>query len=438
MFRDLVELFNLIVVILLKGGWIGFVIGLVYMFWLLYKDFIQLRWYATLPWLFLKVTVPKENEKSPLAFEEILNQLHSIQEHITWAEKYLEGQFQIWFTWEVTSIGGVIGNYVRILPKHRHVFEAALYAQFPDAEIEEAEDYFQKLPKYNTDTSEFDIFAFSFRYINETYYPTRTYYDFEHATAETFVDPIAGMWEELSKISPYEMYVIQFVLRPVGDEHWKEKGRLLVKKLKGEPGANKKPTDTFGKVMGFIFGPILDAFIRRGIEEPARQSEKYEPPSLMLHLTEDEKLVINSIEKKLSKWGYQTKIHCLYISPREKYNPTVINRAVIGAFKSFGANNLNALKPKLSRWTKVNYFLFKELEKPIVELRLKFRKRRYMSLIRRRWYFWGQPPNIMSVEEIASYLHFPGIEVTVPHIQRVTVAKIQPPPELPISDEVLL
>lgn len=432
MFKDLVEFFNLMVTILLKGGWIGFVIGLFFMFRILYVDYIQLRWYRTLKWQFFKITVPKENEKSPLAFEEILNQLHSIQEHITWAERFLEGQFQIWFCWEVTSIGGDIGNYVRILPKHRHVFEASVYSQYPAAEIVEVEDYFQKLPKYNTDTSDFDIFAFSFRYIKENAYPIKTYYDFEHSTAETFVDPITGLWEELSKLNPYEMYVMQFMLRPIGDEHWKEHSREVVKKLKGEP--EKKSTNWFSIIFSTILGPVLDILIRPSAEGGSYQSEKYEPPSLMLHKTEGEKEVIAAIEKKISKWGYQTKIHCLYIAPREKYDFGRINRAVIGSIKSFGGANLNALKPLLKRWTKVNYFLFKELEKPIVELRKKFRKRKYMFLIRNRWFFWGPPANIMSTEEIASILHFPHTEVQVPNIDRVSVAKIQPPQGLPISD----
>lgn len=436
MFRDLVELFNLIYIILLRGGWIGFMIALAYMFWKIYVDYIQIKWYRTLKWEFLKITVPKENEKSPLAFEEVLNELHSIQEHITWAEKYLEGQFQIWLVWEVTSIGGAIGNYVRVLPKHRHVFEAAVYSQYPQAEIADAEDYFDKLPRYSADTSEFDIFAFSFRYLKDNAYPIKTYYDFEHSTAETFVDPIAGMWEELSRLSPYEMYVIQFVLRPIGDEHWKEHSLKIVKKLKGEP--EEHGADWFGAIMNTVLGPILDIFVQPAAGEHSAASEKYEPPSLMLHKTEGEKAVIAAIEKKISKWGYQTKIHCLYVAPKEKYDFGRINRAVVGAFKSFGGANLNALKPLLRRWTKVNYFLLKELEQPIVQLRVKFRKRKYMSLIRRRWYFWGPPSNIMSTEEIASILHFPHTEVMVPHIERVTVSKVQPPHELPISDENIL
>ncbi len=431
MFSNLVELYKLMEAVLLKGGWIGFVIGLIYMFYLLYIDYIQIRWYNTLDRVFLKVTVPKENEKSPLTFEEVLNQLHSIQEHLTWAEQYLEGQFQIWFTWEITSIGGVIGNYARILQKHRDVFEAAIYSQFPQAEITEAEDYFARLPKYHTDTSDFDIFAYSFRFIKDNPYPIKTYYDFEHSTAETFVDPIAGMWEEISKINPYEMYVIQLVLRPIGDEA-KEKALRLVQKLKGVPEAQELPRDRIIEFLGKLIGPFLDVFIRPTGETTTRPKPDA-PPSLMLHLSEGEKEVISAIERKISKWWYQTKIHCLYIAPREKYNPRHINRAVIGAIKSFGGANLNALKPLLKRWTRVNYWLFRNLEGPVVELRLKYRKRKYMSLIRRRWYFWGPPPNLIGTEELASILHFPQTEITVPHIEKVEVVKVQPPPELPIA-----
>ncbi len=430
MFSALVELYNLIVVVLVKGGWILLVWALLRMFYILYIDFIQIRWYNKQEWLFLKVTVPKENEKSPIAFETILNQLHSIHQTLTWAEKYLEGQFQIWFTWEITSIGGAIGNYVRLLKKHRDVLEAAIYSQFPNAEITEAEDYFEHLPKYNADTSDFDIFAFSFRFIKDNPYPIKTYYDFEHASADTFVDPIAGLWEELDKLSPYEMYVMQFVLRPVGDEA-KDKAFHLVQKLKGVPEAQEKSRDVVVEFLGKILGPFFDIFIRPP-ETPARPKSE-PPPSLMLHLSEGEKEVISAVERKISKWWYQTKIHCLYIAPREKYSPRKINRAVIGAIKGFGGANLNALKPLLKRWTRVNYFLFKNLEEPIVQLRLKFRKRKYMSLIRRRWYFWGPPPNLLGTEELASMLHFPQSEVVVPQIEKVAVTKVQPPPELPIA-----
>lgn len=433
MFNDLNELFRLIRTIFFDYyGWVFFLFALGRMFYILYMDYIQLRWYHTLKWDFVKIATPRENEKSPITFEHILNQMHTVHAHLTWAEKYLEGQFYIWFVWEVTSIGGEIGNYVRVLKKHRDLLEAAVYSQFPQAEITDVPDYFESLPRYHTDTSPFDIFAFSFRYIKETYYPMRTYYDFEHAVAETIVDPITGMWEALGKINSYEMYVIQFMLRPIGDEEWKEKGRALVQKLKGVP---EKPRSNFLFIIfNAIFGGIIDAIFIRPDPEARRAPPKEEPPSLMLHLSEGEKDVINAVEKKLGRWGYQTKIHCLYVAPREKYNPRPIGSAVIGAFKSFGSDNINSLKPLLRRWTRVHYWIFRELEKPIVELRLKFRKRKYMRLIRTRWYFWGPPPNIMSTEEIASLLHFPQIEVTVPHIAKVEVTKVQPPPELPVAE----
>jgi len=433
MLNDFKEAFDLAYRILVNGGWIGFAFALVYMFYHLYIEHIQLQWYGRQDFVLLRIVVPGDNEKSPLAFEQIFNHLHSVQGGMTWAEIHLEGQFQPWITWEVVSIGGAISNYVQVIAKFRDTVESSIYSQFPNAEITEAEDYLAKLPKYHPETSEYDIFALDFRYMRPNYYPIRTYLDFEHSTAETFVDPAAGIWEEMAKMNPYEMLLIQFYLRPIDDEDWKAPGYQLVQKLKGVPEANKKPEDWFGKVLGAIFGPILDAFIRPGEAKPVHKQE--EPPSLMLHLSEGEKDIINTIERKLSKLAYQTKIVFLYVAPKEKFNVRPVWGAIVGSFKSVNAHNLNAVKPDTDRWTKVNYKIFKNLEKPIVTLRTDHRKARFMRRIRRRWYFWGPAPNIMDTEELATLLHFPQIDVTVPNIERVEVTKVQPPPELPVADE---
>lgn len=423
------ELFNLTQTVLLKGGWIVLVYALYEMFKVLYLDYINERWYKEQHWVFLKITVPRENEKSPLTFEQIMNHMHATHGTRSFAETYLEGQFQIWFTWELTSIGGEIGNYVRILEKHRDTLEAAVYSQFPAAEITAADDYFESLPKYHTDHSPYDVFSMSFVLKNQSYYPIRTYLDFEHSTAETFVDPVAGIWEELSKISPYEMVVMQYIFRPI-DASWTYGGYQLIKKLKGEPGANKEPRDKIVDLISGFLGMLIDPFMPRG--EPAKTKTKEEAPSLMLHLSEGEKAKISSVERKLSKLAYQVKMRYLYIAPREKYSYTPNSTAIVGALKSHWHTDLNSLKPDTDHWTRIRYWLFKKWEQPIHDLRLKYRKRRHMHMIRTRWYFHGRPPFILNTEEIASLLHFPGIEVTVPHIDKVQVTKIQPPPELPV------
>lgn len=417
---------------MVHGGWVGFSVLALYMLYELYLEHIQIEWYNTLKWVFLKITVPADNEKSPLAFENIFEQLHAVQENLSWAEVHLEGQMQIWFTWEITSIGGVIGNYVRINPKFRDTLESAIYSEFPSAEITEAEDYFDKLPPYDPETSPYDIYALTWKYNNRTEYPIKTYRYWEHPTAETMVDPIAGLWEELGKISPYEMFILQFVLRPIGDE-WKPHARALVQKLKGVPEyqdghAQDNPMLGF---IGKIIGPALDVMLRPDFDvKPGHTKE--EPPSLMLHLTEQEKQIITQIENKIGRWCYSTKIHGMYIAPREKYKPTLLLRAVIGAIKAFGTDNMNALKPLLSRWTRVKYFIFPQWEKPIVEFRLKWRKRKYFKFMKRRFWFHGPPPNIMSSEELATLIHFPQMTVTVPQIEKVRVVKEQPPSDLPV------
>src|SRR3989344_7693238 len=283
MLSDLGEFVRLVNVVLLKGGWVVVLWALVYMFYHLYMDYIQEKWYLQLEWVFLKVTAPKGNDKSPLAFEQIFNQLHSVHATHEPGQIYFEGRLYIWFTWEVVSIGGAINNYVKILKKHRDILEAAVYSQFPDAEITEAEDYFEKLPRRFMDVRGFDIFAFSVYMPKDNAYPIRTYLDFEHSTAETFVDPVTGIWEEMAKMNPYEMLIVQFFLRPIDDDDWKKPGYELVQKLKGVPEANKRPEDWLPKVLGVVFGPILDAFIRPGETKPAARKQD-EPPSLMLHL----------------------------------------------------------------------------------------------------------------------------------------------------------
>lgn len=425
------DLFNTMLVIVYKGGWVVIVFALLYMFFKLYMDFINLRWYTSLTWVFLKVTVPRENEKSPLAFEHVFNQLHSTHSTRSFAEKYIEGQFQIWLVWELASIGGTIGNYVRVLDKHRDTVEAAIYSQFPDAEIEETTDYFLTLPLYHPEKSDLDIYAFSFILKKPSPYPIRTYLDFEHAVAETIVDPVTGLWEELGKLNQYEMFVMQFIFQPV-DDAWTFGGYRLVKELKGEP--KKESEEIVAKILGPILGPILDIFIRPKPAENARPIRKDEPPpSLMLHKTEGEKGIITAIERKLSRLCYATKIRCLYLAPKEKFNPSPVYTAVIGAIKTLTASNLNALKPDTNRWTKVRYWLFQAWEKPIVNLRLNTRKRNFLNRIRKRWFFHGPAPYYLDTEEIATLIHFPQTEVSVPPIEKVGVTKVQPPPELPVA-----
>ena len=431
MFSDLVELYRLTVFVLLHGGWIIFAWALLYMIYWLYLEFIQIRWYDEQEWVFLKIVAPRENEKSPLAFEQIFNQLHSIHATFTWPESYIEGQFQIWFTWEITSIGGAIGNYVRVLKKHRDTIEAAIYSQFPNAEISETEDYFEKLPKYNTDTSPYGIFAYNMISKQDNPYPIRTYIEFEHSAADTFVDPATGLWEELGKLNPYEMFVVQYIFRPI-DDKWKEHGYELVKKLKGEPEGHGHGQGLIVDIVNRIVGEFLDFFIRSDAEEHGGGNRTQdEPPSLMLHKSEGEKAVIAAVERKLSKLTYETKIRHLYISPREKFNPSPVYTAVIGAIKSVGSSAINSIKPDTDHWTKVKYWMFKEWEEPITDLRRKYRERHFMHMITHRWFFHGPHPFIMNSEEIATILHFPQLDVKVPQIETVAAAKVQPPPELP-------
>ena len=429
--QSITEFLQLLETVLVNGGWIMFALALLYMFYRLYMDHINIRWDNTIKWGFVKITAPQNNEKSPLAFEQIFNQMHSTHATFTVGEAYIEGQFQIWFTWEVTSIGGAIGNYVRIQEKHRDTLEASIYSQFPEAEVTTAEDYFDLLPKFNADNGDYKIFAYHMILRKEDAYPIRTYYDFEHAAAETIVDPMTGVWEELGKLNPYEMFVIQHFFRPV-DDSWKEHGYTLVDKLKGAPGEGGGQGWVIS-IVNAVVGFFLDIIIRAPAAVGVTKHEQTPAPSQMIYPTGGQRLVLDAVERNLTKLGYATKINHLYIAPREKFNPSPVYTAIIGAYKSVGSSALNALKPDTDTWTKPKYWFFGEWEKPLLEMRRKYRERHFMHVLLRRWFFGGQHPYVLNTEEIATILHFPQMDVTVPQIDKVPVKKVVPPPDLPVQ-----
>ena len=52
-----------------------------------------------------------------------------------WWKRYVEGRVQEWFSLEITSFDGELHFYIRTLAQFRNLVEAAIYAQYPQAEI---------------------------------------------------------------------------------------------------------------------------------------------------------------------------------------------------------------------------------------------------------------------------------------------------------------
>ena len=394
---------------------------------------------SKLKWTFLAIDVPKGNEQTPKAVEQIFAHLAGAHKNPDMEEAYLAGYSQPWFSFEIISIEGYTQFVIGLVKKYRDLVEAAVYAQYPDAEITEIEDYAKDFPT-RFPNNDYDLWGTEYVFTGkEQVYPIRTYAEFEHTSAENvYKDPLAALLETLSRLGKGEFAGMQILIKPIDNEWtpigkdwpegWKEHGKDVVKKMTGAPEKKAKPGII--SQIGSIPGKVLDTtaqsvfFEYGGFGAAADEKKKEEMPSLMLHLPPGYKAAIEKVEQKVSKICYATKIRFIYLAKKEAYNKNRAAYGFTGAMKQFNTENLNGFKPEMHTiGTHVHYF-FKEK-------RLDWRKTRLAVNYKNRSRWRGASEYLMNIEELASVWHFPMLTVKAPMVATAEAKKGQPPAYLP-------
>ncbi len=431
----------LIDIVLVSGfGWAPFLAVLIYMLWWLTRDKRRTRYGDVLTeWIFLEVKIDELNEKSPLAMEQIFTALHAIHQNFTWGEDFA-GNIILFVSCEIVSMGGKVSYIFKMPARYRNLFESAVFAQYPKAEVKQTEDYLRNLPHhYDPETADFDFWGTEWLKKKNNAYPIRTYLQdssFEHGAQETFIDPLSNVIEVMSNLQPHELMVYQLVIKPVNDD-WKAHTAHLLDKLKGVP--HKHDESIFWKALFFIpdlFATILVEFVSGPPSEHATSARVVEePPSLMLHRTDVEKMTITAIQHAMSKITYKVRVRTLYLAPKDNFNKSLRVPEIVGAFRNFDEVNLNGLKPDIRHsWTSPSYKLSERLERPLTEMRILTRKRHFLHWIRSRSNWRGVGMVIMNTEELATIFHFPQVPHTrVSQLERVQTVKSAPPMDLPIG-----
>lgn len=427
------QLFDYAGVIFQKGGWIALTVIGLYLLWEILKIHNNNRFLASVEWIMLSIDIPKESTQSLLAVEQIFAQLHSTHASITFGERVFHGKSQLWLTFEIVSFGGQTKYLAHLPVGYRNVLESAIYAQYPDAEIKQVEDYMKNVPFYDPDKSYYDIWGTEYKLKKEDAYPIRTYRAFEHQAAETIVDPLAGALESLSSLEPYELMAIQYQILPVQDE-WKEKGRKLVKQLKGEKDKDGKSGSFFEDILAGAVGGLIDIFSNAGGANAVNtktEIKREDPPTMMMHLSPGERDVIAAIETNLSKIGYKTKIRVFYMAPKEKFRKEV-KTSIIGAFRQFDDTSLNNLKPDTSKiWTGTTFKFSETIERPYVDYITRKRKKALLRHFKTRNFNKGLAPFVFNIEELATVFHFPLETVKTPQLGKLEMKKGEAPINLP-------
>jgi len=414
-----------------NGGWILIILTCIWGGWEGWKEYIRNKFDATVDFVILAIDVPKGNEQSPKAVEHIFSHFYGMKTKGNLKDRFLKGYTQLGISLEIVSIEGYIQFLIRTPRKFRDLVEAAIYAQYPEAEITEVEDYVDMIPKpLEFPHSEYDLWGTELKLMKSYLYPIRTYPEFEHSLTQRFMDPMASILEIMSRIGPGEHIWLQFVIAPV-DQKWRNQGTALIRRLIGKK-EEKKGSDLtyFPREIG---KGLTESFTASLIPPSEMENAKFKQqerqwPSMMQHLSPDEREVIEAIGMKIAKLGFMTKIRLIYAAPKNKFEPSKGVSGVIGSLQQFSTQNVNAIAVNKKTRTKIDYFFIKT--------RILARKRRILWAYRYRSMKRGRRGFIFNTEELATLWHFPDIEVKVPAVQSVDAKKSQPPIGLPLETAV--
>lgn len=376
--------------------------------------FLRLKRDEKIEYETLSVRVAKENESGPIVAEQIFQTLHGIYENLSWWER-LRGRENDKISCEIANISNSIRFYIRYPRKLRNLVEGQIYAQYPDVEIEQVEDY--AVAK--------EVCGLELALDSEEIYPIKRYPQFEDKLTRVAVDPLSGITAALSRLNQENDEVwLQLVIRPLGD-HWRIIFLRVVKMVNsGFLGTFEWFTERFVSAfctrktsLRWAFFPIYFYFWWKGVR--AQQGK--------LQITADgggdaelEVKVDSRHEKesdmqaaadKVVKLLFEAKIRIVYVPKDGNRAGALLKlREIAGAFKQFLIPNNNGFVIG-----KIGY------------------DQNFLRDYQRRDLAGAF---LLNTEELATVYHLPNLTVKTPGIYWVRSRKLEPPADLPLPSKL--
>lgn len=407
-------------------GWIIFGIIFIWGVLQLYLFWIRGKWAQTHKNVLLAIDIPKGNEQTPKAVENMFTYLAGAHGSENFFEKWFEGKFQKSFSYEVVSLEGYTQFLVRTPIEFKNLIESSVYSQYPDAEIAEVDDYTEVVPQRYPD-EEYDIWGVEFTQASPWMYPIKCYEEFEHkmGPSETqFKDPMATLMDLCGSLRQGEQLWIQYIVVPIGFD-WIKDAEKEIDKILG-----RKPKTSKGIFMTMVewMGELSEVFYSIWGEVEEKKTE--EKAKTLFDLTPKEQKKLEGISKKAGKLSFDVKIRVVYVAQKEVMNKSKVANGVVGFMKQFAALDLNNLKPDVKRtMTKTVYFWR--------ESRLKKKKNRIFQAYINRSDSQGLSPGIFNIEELATLWHFPlEASVRASLMQKAVGRKADAPSSLPLESEL--
>ena len=377
-------------------------------------------------WVTLQIHVPRENFKSAKSMEQVFASLHGTYSFgIKQIEVYKEGKVEDWLSCEIVGSEDGVKFYITAPAKFRNLIESSFFSQYPEVEIEEVEDYVKNMPEV-VPNDQYDLFGQDYILARDSFFPIKTYPEFEVMKEEKSTDSLSTLIEAMSNLKGEERIWMQILIKAAGDD-WKKKGEAEIGKMSGQP-KKEAPPGLLHHLFMFLKNLVMAPAVY-----PTWGAQEKKAEAAMKFYNPYEQDVMKAIANKISKVGFETIIRVIYIDKKDGFNKANLS-ALSGAFRVFNTQHLNAFRPgngTLTSGTKVG--------RTFKQWRLLERKQKLYQAYRERMVKLqiGQPlklqDSVLNAEELATLYHPPASFVAAPRLAQLEAKKGTPPMNLPIA-----
>lgn len=350
----------------------------------------------------LAIRVPKTSEIGPIVAEQIFATLHGFAR-----EKV---------SFEIANTGRQIKFFIWFPSKLRNLIEGQIYAQYPNAEIEEVKDYVLGAKHIENAVTAELVFE------DPEIYPIKRYPQFEDKLSRVPVDPIAGVTASLAKLAhAHDEAWIQVVVQPL-NMRWRliylKCLRIVAKGIFGNIETLKKwyirLYITRNRLQRLLLFPLYIFFWFQGITAGMKHritltgdvesdSDELREEMSSRHERETD---IDAAMDKISKLLFEATVRIVYVPAKRDPQSAVMKvHEIAGAFKQFSIPHLNG-------------FELGKIEKGAAAAK-RYEQREMNGRL------------VFNNEELATLYHLPHMSVATPNIAWVRSRKLEPPVDLP-------
>jgi hypothetical protein len=342
----------------------------------------------------MRIAVPRNNDKSPLAAEQLFASLHGLyKEHGTVPIISLE---------IVSDAKGGVKFYITSPSSIAGFIKTQVYAQYPNAEIAVVEDYMAASENWGQSAQ---VSAGEIVLERPFVFPIKTFRDFD-------VDPLSAVAGAVSELMYNEEAWIQIVVRPYPNL-WQKTSQKYTKTVRegGNPFEKKGFWSGFTGVISGFFRFFIDGMAVADTTPGGKVIVK--PPNPIIKLEHYQEEELKRVELKAEKTGFQCVIRTLAKSEDPNRSLQIFD-GIVASFRQYATAHLNTLALNPAKGSSDVYFDMRQRVLPDA---------------------WE---GILNIEELASLYHLPNTGVGMSGMYFSTTGKLPPPPDLEYEKGVII